>query len=153
MMKVVPNGDPNIIGVVFGEVYGKGIGAAGKNYTKSDLVGFRIFDVAAVPLDILNEPVEKIAHWRENGGQQYAEEKMIDKYCSHVNLLRVPSLPSSPLLTGIMETYLWLQDTCPNTRLSLDGHKGHPEGVVVRSKDRKQIVKIRFEDYERTLKS
>jgi hypothetical protein len=39
-----------------------------------------------------------------------------------------------------------------HTRAGLDRAAGRPEGLVVRNKDRSKIAKLRFEDYERTLR-
>lgn len=47
----------------------------------------------------------------------------------------------------------WLHRVTPNTKVRLDdGAKAKSEGVVVRTNDRSKIAKIRYEDYERTLR-
>ena len=39
-----------------------------------------------------------------------------------------------------------------NSKATIDSESGRAEGIVVRTKDRSLIRKIRFEDYERTKK-
>jgi len=41
----------------------------------------------------------------------------------------------------------------PSTKVALtENALGKAEGIVLRNEERKKIVKVRFEDYERTLK-
>src|SRR5277367_1371277 len=63
----------NSIKVYYLEVYGKSIGAAARNYTKEGKVGFRLFDVVSIENydDLFALPAERIAHWRDNGGQEF----------------------------------------------------------------------------------
>ena len=60
------------------------------------------------------------------------------------------------LPTTIADTYAWLQGQIDQTRAFIDcvdlPPAGRAEGLVLRSADRKRIVKIRFEDYQRTVK-
>lgn len=43
-------------------------------YTGGGNFGFRLFDVAHTPQDALTWPRERIASWREHGGQSFATE-------------------------------------------------------------------------------
>jgi hypothetical protein len=160
--KDLVNGKSDVILVFFFEVYGGDLPAA-KQYTAKKEIGVRSFDVARVPMEVLEQPVEKIAHWRDHGGQEFLTEKALDDeilflngYLSNLSkdapkVERVPRLPLvQPLPTGVEATYEWLK-VYENSRVGLTDGKGRSEGVVVRSMDRKAIAKIRFEDYERTL--
>jgi hypothetical protein len=146
----------NAVAVYFLEVFGRGIGAAAKNYTKEGRVGFRLFDVAFVENydEMLTWPPEKIAHWRDTGGQRYVDADRLAGIAQEIGVEPVPALfdtDVSALPTEMEATYQFLLRH-ESTRCKLDdGAAGVPEGVVVRSPDRSRIAKIRREDYERTL--
>lgn len=132
--------------VVYGEVYGYKIGGASKQYTASDATWFRLFDVASIPIDNLRWNVVQAAEWRENGGQFFFpyEER---------GPVTVPIFNAEPPPSGIRETYEWLQ-RFRQSHCTLDSAAGgRSEGVVIRTRDRSRIVKLRFEDYERTLRA
>ena len=143
--------------VYFVEVFGKNIGGGARNYSKQGNVGFRLFDV--LRLDNLDElldwPLEKIAHWRDQGGQPFAEAGQIGETAAEVGFQPVPPLfeiDAAELPVKLEDTHRFLN--CFEFSLCKldDGAEGVPEGVVVRSPDRSAIAKIRREDYERTLK-
>jgi hypothetical protein len=46
-----------------------------------------------------------------------------------------------------------LKDRCSTTAAAQGVEPGKAEGVILRSPDRKFIVKVRHEDYERTLRA
>lgn len=143
------------ISVFFFEIYGGELPAA-KQYTESKKVGLKIFDVARVPLDILERPIEKIASWRDHGGQDFLAEAYLGFQIRAMNTMdtfieRVPALTYvASLPTSVADTYEWLKQF-ESSKCDLGGGRGRAEGVVVRTADRKAIAKIRFEDYERTL--
>lgn len=131
------------------EVFGGGELPAAKQYSDKKVLGARLFDIATIPFDILEQPIEKIASWREHGGQQFLSEAELFEMNGFE---RVPWLGScDELPTSIEETYEWMKKTLEKTKVDLGGGKGRPEGVVIRTDDRKTIAKLRFEDYERTL--
>ena len=148
---------PDHIAVYFVEVFGRNIGGGAKNYTKTGKVGFRLFDV--VLIDDFDEmfgwPADRIAHWRDNGGQKYVNADDIVKIAAEIGFEPVPALfdtDASQLPTDLTGVYEFLL-TFPSSRCKLDDEaNGVPEGVVVRSPDRSRIAKLRREDYERTLK-
>jgi hypothetical protein len=148
-------GHPDLIFVFFFEVYGGDLPAS-KQYTSCKAVSLRIFDVACVPLDVLGRPIEKIAGWRDHGGQDFLTEEGIDAQVGALvqkglTVSRVPSVGLASALPATIEaTYEWLK-FYEQSRCDLGGGKGHSEGVVARTGDRKAIAKMRFEDYERTL--
>jgi len=153
---------------VYGETYG-GKTSASKAYGSS--VGFRIFDVVAMPFahpdrgtgvrheidfaGVMNMEIEAISRWRDGGGQTFLDESEIAKYAVMGGVEVTPRLKTVDFLpTGLQETHDWLKSLLPgSTNAPLEGElKGKPEGVVVRTTDRSKIAKIRFEDYERTLR-
>lgn len=147
----------NSIKVYYLEVYGKSIGAAARNYTQEGKVGFRLFDV--VSIENYNElfalPAEKIAHWRDNGGQNFVHADQLCDAANEAGFTTVPPLfdfDASSLPRDLNGTYEFLLSQ-GLTRCKLDETAtGIPEGVVVRAPDRSSIAKIRREDYERTIK-
>lgn len=147
------NGD---LRVYFLEVYGGKIGSNAKQYTASGNFGFCLFDVVDVPVDVLSWPRERIASWRENGGQNFLSEDALTDLAKERQIPLVPRLAvteAAELPVSIKETYDWLGSCLPKTNVALDdGAKGRPEGIVFRSFDRSIIRKARFADYERTLK-
>lgn len=145
--------------VFFFEVYGGDLLAA-KQYTGSKTVSLRMFDMARVPLEVLEKPIAQIASWRDHGGQDFVPEEGLNAQVrwftgkgifENFSVERVPSLTEiDSLPTTIEATYEWLKQF-EKSKCDLGGGKGRAEGVVVRTADRKTIAKLRFEDYERTL--
>lgn len=144
------------IEVFFLEVYGHRIGQRWKQYARTSVTGYRLFDLAFVPSVVLKLPRDKISSWRENGGQEWTPEGSLLSLCASWDVPVVPrlgivdaaSLP--PFLDGMLE---FLREQCPLTACRLDaGPASRAEGVVMRSWDRSAIAKARFQDYERTLR-
>jgi hypothetical protein len=150
-----PDFDSYDFTVVFGEVYGGKASSGSKNYTANTAVtGFRVFDVAAVPASVLGWDIEKIAAWRDGAGQTFMSARALDNVRAENSLDGVPVLAAGPPPVTVADTHAWLTRTISRSHAPLDDTgKGRPEGVVVRTADRSQIVKIRFEDYERTAKT
>jgi len=63
--------------VCYGEIYGGNVTAGSKQYTGEKRVGFRVFDVATIPnvTELLKFAPERIAAWREDGGQTFHAEE------------------------------------------------------------------------------
>jgi hypothetical protein len=146
--------EPDALVVVFGEVYGGKTAAGAKNYSTAGAVGFRVFDLARVPLDVLDQAPEQIAAWRDGGGQPFAPTAELHATVDGLGLDGVPVLtPERALPASITDTHDWLRALLTESLARLDDTgRGRPEGVVVRTADRSRIAKIRFEDYERTAK-
>jgi hypothetical protein len=143
---------------IYGEVYGKSIGAAARQYTSSGKVGFRVFDIAVQDdhEDILTWDRQQISHWRENGGQGFLDRDAVAEAARRLALETVPhqcELNSNDLPTSIERTHAFLKQFS-ETKANLDHPQGQgrAEGIVIRTKDRKTIAKLRFEDYERKRK-
>jgi hypothetical protein len=159
---------PAPLTVIFGEFYGGKVTANSKNYAPPEQVGFRVFDVAVFAdapalADQLAADVRDLSAWREAetpAGLRYGQPFLSDAeratYLAQVGLPGVPQLPpfTAPAAEASHEYVLdWLRQYIPHTQAPLPGlpTPGRAEGAILRTTDRSAIVKIRFEDYERTL--
>lgn len=142
--------------VVFGEVYGGTMGGkVAKQYTDSETTfGFRVFDyfsLADVSMH-LSRPIEEIALWRTKGGQSFASPEDIEAFAEGHKLEKVPVVGTGILPSSLEDTYALAKEKVYTSGCLLDASgKGRAEGMVVRTKDRTKIAKIRIEEYERTL--
>lgn len=147
------------LAVIFLELFGgKGVGSS-RRYTKDPAIfGWRILDYATIDVDefvdMLDWPSERIAGWRERGGQPWADEEWLAGVSEITDIALAPRLASIPpedLPVTVAETSEWLA-RWPSTNVHLDGQTDKAEGVVLRTADRSVITKARFQDYERTLR-
>lgn len=140
------------------EVFGGKVTAASKQYTSERRVGFRLFDV--IRLDdfesVLQQGAPQISSWRESGGQPFVGEDELQALASEHGFdvtPRVLATQGSELPKMIAEGLPFLEAAIPETRCALDEGGGKKaEGLVVRTRDRSTIAKLRFQDYERTMK-
>jgi len=144
--------------VIYGEFYGGKTSANSKQYGK-ELNGFRVFDFAVYDdLTILDEDLSVISRWREQEtdkgityGQKFLNrEEMLENF---------PNFDYVPLVEFRFDNFEHktvldsLNKFIPKTNVALtETALNKPEGVILRNEDRSKIVKVRFEDYERTLK-
>jgi len=142
--------------VIYQESYG-GKTKAAKNYTDSKTQGYRVFDVFSLNRDelyqLLELPQEKIAEWREHGNQPFYDEVNKRRFIERMDLECAPLLETikgSDFPTSLESTFSTLKKF-EKTQVGIDA-AGKSEGIIVRTVDRKQIRKIRFEDYERTFR-
>ncbi|WP_028552714.1 RNA ligase family protein [Paenibacillus sp. UNC451MF] len=142
--------------VIYQESYG-GKTKAAKNYTDSKTQGYRVFDVFSLDQDelvrLLELPQEKIAEWRDHGNQPFYDETEKKKFIDKMELEFAPlleTIKASDFPTSLENTFSFLKQF-ESTKVGIDA-SGKSEGIIVRTSDRKQIRKIRFEDYERTLR-
>lgn len=154
IQKSVPKGR---LSVYYGEVYGHSIGSAAKNYTKSDKRGFRLFDAFGLDTEdlvsLLEKPSDEISHWREGGGQPFVTVENLAFIASMLKVDCVPDLYVGKVPHGIKDTHEWLAGHLSKSLCALEGEAlCKPEGIVIRNSDRTKIAKIRYEDYERTLR-
>lgn len=143
----------DVIRVFYLEVYGGKIGKQGKHYGPG--VGRRLFDVVEVAdyEELLARPREQISSWREHGGQRFLPELELARWTTD-DVELTPRLSAALLPTDVAQVRDWLGDLLPATRAALGDHApGRAEGVVVRTLDRSAVAKIRFEDYDRTLRA
>ncbi|WP_282940109.1 RNA ligase family protein [Paenibacillus sp. RC67] len=142
--------------VIYQESYG-GKTKAAKNYTDSKTQGYRVFDVFSLNQEqlvrLLELPQEKIAEWRDHGNQPFYDEAEKRKFVERMDLEFAPLLETvkgSDFPISLEHTFSFLKQF-EGTRVGMDA-SGKSEGIIVRTSDRKQIRKIRFEDYERTFR-
>ncbi|MFF4531504.1 RNA ligase family protein [Streptomyces sp. NPDC001407] len=142
--------------VLYLEVYGGKIGSNARQYTGQGRVGFRMFDAATIPEDILNRTPAEVSAWRERGGQAFWPEKQLRGLSAWEGIELTPRLgliPAAEVPTGIEEMRDFLISRLPETQVALDADGGRrPEGIVLRTQDRTVIAKARLADYERTLR-
>lgn len=141
--------------VYYIEVYGHKIGHGWKNYTTGNGYGFRLFDVAYIPNDVLGESPEHIAGWRERSEQDwFPEEKLLTES-------RLRDLPLVPRIASLSAAELpvsipgmsKLIDVYSASRVKMDSAgRGIAEGLVLRTPDRSVIAKARQQSYQRTLR-
>ncbi len=135
------------------EVFGGKTTKGSKQYTKdSTLMSARLFDVSFVQSSeqerIIGLSPEKIASWRDNGGQQFYPEDALEK----LNLPLTPRIGIDSIPYDLEETYEWMKIKIKKTYVSLDSDaSGNPEGIVIRTYYRSTIAKLRFEDYKRAI--
>jgi hypothetical protein len=145
---------------IFGEVYGGDINGY-KHYTSDkNRYGFRVFDIAYIPFDEFNHlngndfHISAVASWRDHGGQTFLSTEQRTEVCKILGLETVPflfTMKSDDLPITFEEAKAFL-DKYSVTRAGM-GANGLAEGVVIRTKDRNIIAKIREEDIRRTLDS
>lgn len=156
VMRTTPRRDAVV--VFYLEVYGGKIGGNARQYTSAGAVGCRLFDVAVISdyNTVLGWDSARISGWRDRGGQTYLAEVALQYAAAVAGLDLTPRLfavDGADLPTGIPETHEFLQQQLPHTLVSLDGPGGcRGEGIVLRTPDRAQAAKARFQDYERTLR-
>lgn len=141
--------------VIYFESYG-GQTPKTKQYTHDKTQYGRVFDAFELSKDkfeeLMNMELSKIASWRDNGGQPYFNVGDLEMLTEVLELPTAPLLKSvkSEIPTEIEPTLNWLEQF-RETRVGIN-QIGESEGVIVRTKDRNKIVKIRFEDYEKTMR-
>ena len=148
--------------VFYGEVYGGKVTAASKQYG-AETLGFRLFDVARLSARLLeslsDESPEAISSWREDRGPEWADERELRRFVDAAAgtgaerfFTLTPRIAADSPPTDHAGVHDWLSRTLPASLAKLDAAApGSPEGVVVRTSDRRKIAKIRFQDYRRTL--
>ncbi|MCH7729612.1 MAG: hypothetical protein IH991_24505 [Planctomycetes bacterium] len=140
-----------VITTVHLETYGGKTTSGAKQYTSRREFGYRMFDLSEIAVSDTNGELEQISRWREAGGQQFAEEDRLVNFAAMATLKLTPRIiPDAEIPTSIEATHQWLKRQIPKTLVALDDEAGgRPEGLVVRTKDRSTIAKIRLEDYGR----
>lgn len=136
-----------------------------KNYTKTGKFSFRLFDVMAIPVEEVEEmlgwDITKFSGWRERGGQKFFDLYGLELQAKRVGLdiaplaveIKVEELDSLTLPEDHEGMLAFLNQLLPETHVALDeeAHK-KAEGFVARTYEREIIAKIKFRDYESTLR-
>ena len=142
----VPDG--HVIAAYF-EVYGAKVGGAAKQYTQGLARAARLFDIAVVPAPSGSMTIERIAAWREAGGQMFVAEGHLREESARQGWLLTPRLGPARLPRDPRETALWLEAYRKSQCVIDETGHGASEGVVVRTYDRRKIAKLRFDDYRK----
>ncbi len=158
--KKLPTLQTDKLTIIFGELFGGKVTANSKDYGKEEH-GFRVFDLAIIEdLNILEEPNTAISNWRESSLNSSIDETLkygqgfvdLDKLKSY-NFDLVPQIEfkienfEHQTVLDSLETYI------SKTNVALtETARGGAEGVILRNHNRTKIVKLRFDDYRRTLK-
>lgn len=154
--QIVHGGAIPAITALYLEVYGDKIGGAAKQYTTNGGCGYRMFDASEVAPETLAWPCERIASWRDRGGQMFYNEDELQSLADSGDIPvtpRLATIPAEELPTTVEHMHEWLKVALPNTLVKLDPNAaGNAEGIVLRTEDRSIIAKARFQDYQRTLK-
>ncbi len=149
--------------VIYGELFGGNVSSNSKDYGKEKM-GFRVFDVAIFgELEgwLAGKTKSELSRWREQEtdkgivyGQNFLSHEELDAFCATHGLTRVPMVNlylSNFDHEGVLDI---LRKSIPTTNVALtDTAKMGAEGIVLRDASRKYIVKIRYEDYERTIRA
>lgn len=153
-----PATDDGIV-VYYLEVYGGKTTAGAKNYTASNALDVRLFDVLKIPWSqlyrLLDLELSQISALRDAGeiGTWRSDDELMSGVANAwrpfplVPRLATP-LPPPPGPSGMIE---WLDGLFERRRTlaCIDGVPGAAEGVVIRTPSRNKIAKIRFEDYKK----
>ncbi|WP_145409603.1 RNA ligase family protein [Paenibacillus xylanexedens] len=143
--------------VIYQESYG-GKTKASKHYSDKKTQNYRVFDVFSLNQVELNNliefPLEKIAEWREHGNQPFYNEDDKQRLVEHLGLQAAPLLEvttGSEFPVSLEDAFSYLKKF-EKTQVGIE-LAGKSEGIIVRTVNRNQIRKIRFEDYERTYRN
>lgn len=161
-VRLVGNDSDNWV-VVYGEVYGGKETPSWKEYSDGYTTAFRVFDIAVIDHEVLTWPAQKIAHWRDNGGQYFPEwtrfgENPFPGLTGLDAFEWVPAI-KNPIgahwlpkdIAGMYDYVRAITDLV--TQAAIPGKDpGRCEGVVIRTPDRFRIVKAKLRDYERALR-
>lgn len=144
--------------VIYGELFGGKLSANSAWYGRG-AKGFRVFDIAVFKnLDILDRPLSEISAWREtktDKGMIYGQRflTMSEARRQFPMFDYVPEVSFDPGDYSHEAISQGLHASVATTRVALtDAATRKAEGVVLRTEDRSKIVKVRFEDYARTLR-
>lgn len=150
---------PGVVSVTYLEVFGGNVTAESREYTGNREVAARVFDHAQIYYpDLQGWSRQKVAAVRESDQsfQKFFNRDQLRDFVKTHELYAAPevcAVPSRTLPTDLAGTMEFLKAWTPTTLCGLDsGAGGRSEGLVMRTFDRSAIVKIRYEDYERTLR-
>lgn len=158
--------DNDTLYCIYGELYGSKIQKASSRYTTTkDTYGYRIFDMWKMneaglqQLDSTINDANNASLWRENNSQPWFSDLDLSSFIKTGNsiLVSVPQYGKAKLSdipADIQSTYEYLLQY-QRTQAELDNSlkkNTDAEGIIIRTKDRGYITKLRFEDYKKTLK-
>jgi len=144
--------------VIYGEFFGGKTTSNAKWYGQ-DKNGFRVFDIAVYDdLSILEMSQHEISKWREREtdhgiiyGQNFISRSEMENQFADFELVPLVEFDLGDMSHKVVLENLKKFIPTTNVALSENALK-RAEGVVLRNENRSKIVKVRFEDYERTLR-
>lgn len=159
----------NDIFVVYGELYGGKIGKHAKQYTSDrNKYAFRVFDIIKEieVNDMFEWDRQNISSWREHNGQNFLPESELQLFSEALKFQLTPRIATIPIKSlptsisegmefssSVEEGLAFLENHIEETSVYLDSKaQKSPEGIVVRTKNRDTIAKMRYEDYNRTVR-
>jgi hypothetical protein len=137
------------------ELYGGRETGSWRHYATEPTPSIRFFDVSSVSCAQITGDREALSRWRDQGGQTFLKVEDAAMIAISLGVGIAPFLGPvvGQLPTTHAETLAFLVQVAPHTRCSLDDtSRGKAEGVILRTRSRSVIAKLRFEDYERTLR-
>lgn len=148
--------------VFYGELYGGTVGKNNKRYSNDkSKFGFKLFDGWSMKINdfinlFKNNTVSQLSSWRDKMGQPFISTFGLKYITDDIGLEKVPDIgyiEIQNLPTSIDGMYEFLKRSISDTNVGLTETKNSKaEGFVLRSEDRRFITKIRYEDYERTIR-
>jgi hypothetical protein len=143
--------------VCYFEIYGAKCSKASKQYTQGNQLGARLFDIQTIRdyQSKLEAEIEEIASWRDSSQGEWMPSWRLFEWAENRDIKAVPDIDScqgSAIPKTIQGAKNLLDDFAFCTQAQIDGEPGKAEGLILRTKDRRKIVKLRHEDYDRTLK-
>ena len=154
--------DENELYVIYGETYGYKINGDKSYINGSRKRKYRVFDIWSMGLDSLDEVLSKdnsqIASWRDNIGQPYYYTDDLQGFCEILNLDRTPVLAKmngKDIPKDAIETKKWMEQFRKSQSIldeeteDMNQRFGRAEGVVIRTRKRDLIRKLRFDDYQK----
>ena len=144
--------------VFYGELFGGKLSSNSRQYG-TEKVDFRLFDIVEFnDLSILGKDVREISVWREREtedgmvyGQPFLTKEQLKSYPHSFKV--VPEVEFELQDYNHQTVLDTLNKALPETKVALtESATKKPEGLILRNSNRTKIVKIRFEDYTRTLK-
>ena len=158
------NEEKSMLTVIYGESYGYNIASKKQYVINSNKRKYRVFDVIQMPIEevhkILAMDISQIALWRDHMNQPFLDTAKLGDFCKNFAVDRTPiikEIKGSEIPVDCRETFAWMQsfsksqsvldipteDVIPNQKYA------RAEGVILRTKDRSMIRKLRFEDYQK----
>lgn len=156
--------EKSILTIIYGESYGYNIASKKQYVINSEQRKYRVFDIVQMPMDevykILEMDISKIALWRDNMNQPYLSTDKLNDFCKSFAIDRTPiikEIKASEIPIDCRETFAWMQSFAksksvldiPENGVIPNSMYARAEGVILRTKDRSMIRKLRFEDYQK----
>lgn len=148
--------------IIYGELFGGKVSKNSKQYGDINEFGFRCFDIVTIenPEDLLNNDLEEISRFREHEteegleyGHKFMTIEVLQAQCHIANIPIVPSLKVDIADFSHQSVLDYLNKAIRKTNVALSERAlMKPEGIILRNSDRSKIIKLRFEDYIRTLR-